>query len=206
MMWKRVITTDPAPLTAVKKGDTIVLTVSSGTYVVIEDYTGKDFETVAKNLEELGLNVKKEEEISDTVDKGKIISQSLDSGEKLKPDEAKSTTITLTVSKGYESTVPNVYGQDITTAKDILEKAGFKVTLKVLTPPTTAAEIQTMKINVVQSQSIKAFTVVYKKNQEIILEYYDHKPDLPADNPTTPGTDEPNNSGNDSGTTTNPTN
>ena len=202
----RVITTDPAPLTAVKKGDTIVLTVSSGTYVVIEDYTGKDFETVAKNLEELGLNVKKEEEISDTVDKGKIISQSLDSGEKLKPDEAKSTTITLTVSKGYESTVPNVYGQDITTAKDILEKAGFKVTLKVLTPPTTAAEIQTMKINVVQSQSIKAFTVVYKKNQEIILEYYDHKPDLPADNPTTPGTDEPNNSGNDSGTTTNPTN
>ena len=35
---------------------------------------------------------------------------------------------------------------------------------------------------------------------------YDHKPDLPADNPTTPGTDEPNNSGNDSGTTTNPTN
>ena len=201
----RVITTDPAPLSAVKKGDTIVLTVSSGTYVVIEDYIGKDYETIAKNLTELGLTVRKEEEISDSVEKGKIISQSLDSGKKLKPDEAKSTTMTLTVSKGYEATVPNVYGQDITTAKDILDKAGFKVTLKILTPPTTAAEIQTMKINVVQNQSIKAFTVVYKKNQEIVLEYYDHKPDLPPDNPTIPG-DDINNPGSGGNGTTNPTN
>ena len=83
-------------------------------------------------------------------------------GEKIDPN-ATQKTITLTVSKGYSVTVPNVYGQDINKAKDILEKEGFKVVLKPIDPPTTVEEIKTMKINVVVRQSLDAFTVIYKK-------------------------------------------
>ena len=109
-------------------------------------------------------------------------------GEKIDPN-ATQKTITLTVSKGYSVTVPNVYGQDINKAKDILEKEGFKVVLKPIDPPTTVEEIKTMKINVVVRQSLDAFTVIYKKGETITLEYYNHKPEVPTEptEPTTPG-------------------
>lgn len=196
-----VLSTDPAFGTAVKKGDEIILTVSSGKFIMIEDYKGQNYEDVVKKLEDLGFKVKQEEEISAEVEKGKIISQSIDAGEKIEPQEAKSTTITLVVSKGYEVTVPNVFGQDIKTAEKILTDAGFKVVLKVLTPPTTAAEIETMKINVVVEQSLDAFTVIYKYGETITLSYYDKKPELPVDEPDVPPVDEPTNNGGATGST-----
>ena len=79
-------------------------------------------------------------------------------------------------------------GQDINKAKQILEKDGFHVKFETMTPPTTAEEIKTMKLNIVMNQSIDAFTVVYKKGETITLYYYDHKPEIPADTPTTPVT------------------
>ena len=187
-----VISTSPKAREAVKKGDTIELTVSSGKYIVIDNYVGKNYEDIEATLVSQGFKVIKEEETNEE-EKGVILKQSINQGEKIDPN-ATNKTITLTVSKGYSVVVPNVYGQDINKAKDLLEKAGFKVTLKVLTPPTTVEEIKTMKINVVMKQSIDAFTTVYKKNESITLEYYDKKPEIPVE-PTTPsggGTTDPN--------------
>ena len=210
----RVISTDPAAGTAVKKGDKIVLTISSGQYIVIDNYVGKDYQAVESDLKDLGFTVTIEEEVNDA-EKGKIIKQSLAEGEKIDPTE-KTKRITLTVSKGYSKEVPNVLGEDIQKAKSILEKADFVVNLKVKAAPTTAEEINAMKINVVLSQDIPAFTTVTKKGQTITLEYYDKKPELPTTpteptTPTTPnnGTDTPNtgNNGNTggNGNTTTPT-
>ena len=201
----KVISSNPEARSAVKKGDVVELTVSSGKYIVIDNYVGKTYDDIEAILNNQGFHVVKEEETSEE-EKGVILKQSIVQGEKIDPNST-NKTITLTVSKGYSVTVPNVYGQDINKAADLLTKAGFKVTLKVLTPPTTVEEIKTMKINVVMKQSIDAFTVVYKKNENITLEYYDHKPDLPSDsqNPnggtTDPNTGTDNNT--QSGTTTN---
>ena len=85
----------------------------------------------------------------------------------------------MTVSQGYSAVVPNVYGQDIQKAKSILEEAGFVVELNVLDPPTSVEEIKTMKINVVERQSLDAFTTVYKKGEKITLDYYNTKPEIP---------------------------
>lgn len=194
-----VISSDPAFGSAVKKGDEVTLTVSSGKTIVIDDYSGQNYDDVKDKLEELGLEVKREEEYSDS-EKEIIINQSLTSGTKIDPT-SDDKEITLTVSKGYRATVPNVYGQDINTAKSILEKEGFVVKLEVLTPPTTAEEIKTMKINVVQDQSIKAFTDVYKKGETITLYYYDRKPELPQE-PTDTTENENNNTSQGSGTQT----
>ena len=182
-----VTATDPVERSAVKKGDTVILTVSSGKYIVIDNYVGRTFDDVEAELKKLNITVKKEEVTSEE-DKGKILEQSLPQGEKIDPN-ATQKTITLTVSKGYSVTVPNVYGQDINKAKDILEKEGFKVVLKPIDPPTTVEEIKTMKINVVVRQSLDAFTVIYKKGETITLEYYNHKPEVPTEptEPTTPG-------------------
>ena len=105
------------------------------------------------------------------------------------------------MSKGYSAVVPNVYGQDIQKAKSILEDAGFVVNLSVLDPPTSVEVIKTMKLNVVERQSLDAFTTVYKKGEKITLYYYNTKPEIPEtptdnnnnNNTTTPSTDTPAN-------------
>lgn len=189
----KVISSDPVARTQVKKGEEVSLVVSSGQYIVIENYVGKDYDSVASQLEDLGFDVKKEEKI-DEKSKGTILEQSLEVGKKIDPN-SDDKSITLTVSQGYSAVVPNVYGQDIQKAKSILEEAGFVVELNVLDPPTSVEEIKTMKINVVERQSLDAFTTVYKKGEKITLDYYNTKPEIPetpAENtPTTPETNTP---------------
>ena len=179
-----VISTNPISNSSVKEGDSVVITVSSGKYIVVDDYVGKDYDDVKESLEALGFEVNKEEVASEETI-GKIVGQSLLAQQKYDP-HTQEKEITLQVSKGIEISVPNVYGQSITEAKALLESSeyGFKVKLEVLTPPTTASEIETMKLNVVMTQSIKAFTKMTKKlGTEITLGYYDTRPEIPVDEP-----------------------
>lgn len=189
-----VLSSDPTANTDVKKGDSVSLVVSSGQYIVIEDYTGKDYDEVYEALTELGFTVKKNEITSDE-SKGTIIEQSVSEGEKIDPNST-DKTITLTVSKGYSATVPNVYGQNITKAQQVLEEAGFTVKLEVKDPPTDADSIKSMTTYVVVEQSIEAFTTVYEKGTEITLYYYTTIPDIPEE-------EESNNTSTNSDTETN---
>ena len=177
-----IISTDPISNSSVKKGDTVILTVSSGKYIVVEDYTGATYDSVKSTLEAMGFNVKKEEVASEKTI-GEVVGQSLIAHHKYDP-AIQAKEITLQVSKGIEITVPNVYGQSIDEAKALLESSdyGFTVKLEVLTPPTTASEIETMKLNVVMTQSIKAFTKMTKKSGTVItLGYYDTRPEIPQE-------------------------
>lgn len=198
----KVISTDPKANEKVKKGTKVVLTVSSGKYIIIDNYVGKKFDDVESHLIDLGFNVNKIEETNEQT-AGTILKQSIASGEKIDPNDD-NKNITLTVSKGYSVTVPNVYGQDVNKAKSILEKNGFVVNFEILTPPTSEEEIKTMKINVVYTQSIDAFTVVTKKNQTITLGYYDHVPEIQTQPSTSDdnNTNGSNNSGNTNDTNT----
>ncbi len=181
-----VISSDPLANSAVRKGDKVSITVSSGKYIVIENYVGSEYTTVYAQLKSLNsqFEIIKKEETSDDFDSGVIMEQSLSSGTKLDPNSS-DLTITLTVSKGYEAEVPNVLGQNITKAKEILEKAYFKVVLETLPSPTTAEEIKNIQVNVVVEQSLEAFTTVYEKYETITLYYYDHVPDISDENSDT---------------------
>ncbi len=171
-----IIRTEPSVKSAVNKGDSIKLVISSGKFIVIGDYKGMTFDSVYKDLREQGFDVKVEEKVSE-FDKGIIIDQNLNPNTKIDPNSL-NKNITLTVSLGYKVEVPNVYGTDIKKAEEILTKAGFLVKLKVKEPPTSVEEIKTMKINVVVSQSIDAFTIIEKKGETIVLEYYDKIPEI----------------------------
>lgn len=189
----RIISTDPIANSTVRKGDVIILTISTGKYLVVNDYLGEEAITAKKSLEDLGFTVILEEVTSEEKI-GVVVGQSLEA-EKLYDPKTTTKVITLQVSKGVEITVPNVYGQSIDEAKKLLESSdfGFVVRLETLPSPTTSAEIETMKLNVVMTQSIQAFTKMIKEpNKEIVLGYYDHKPELPLDDPTNnPITGEP---------------
>lgn len=189
-----VISTNPISNSTVHPGDEVILTISSGKYIVIDNYVGLRYDDVQLLLTDSGFEVTKKEVSSDE-DVGIITKQSIEPTEEYDPNDSKK--IVLTVSKGKEITVPNVYGQTISAAKQLLESSdyGFKVKLKVLTPPTDANEIATMQLNVVYKQSIKAFTkMTNPQGKTITLYYYDTKPevkkeevktdDIPIDNTT----------------------
>lgn len=175
-----VVATDPEAGHAINKGDTVILTLSKGKYIIMEDYTGVSYDTAYKKLTKLGYKVKKYEKSDDEYKAGIVIGQSISEGEKQDPNE-KGKIITLTVSKGVTITVPSLYGQDINAAKSTLESQGFtNVKLSVLPSPTDSATINSMSVNTVVKQSVAPYTQVTSKGTEIILYYYDKKPTLPT--------------------------
>lgn len=178
-----VINSSPISNSSVSKGDEVILTISSGKYIVINDYTGSSYDDAKKELEDKGFTVLKEETNSEEKI-NTVIRQSINPTEEYDPN-TKEKEITLTVSKGEQITVPNVYGQSISSAKSLLESSdyGFTVKLQTLTPPTSASEIESMQLNVVYKQSIAAFTKLTKKSgRSITLYYYDKKPEIQENN------------------------
>ena len=123
----RVITTAPAPGTALRRNAAVDVVVSKGPRPIkIPDFTGKPAEPAEAALEKRGFEVDTTEVNNDTVPKGRVISQSPDSGTGQKGD-----VISLVVSKGPVMVeVPNVVGMGLADAQDRLEAAGFVVSVR----------------------------------------------------------------------------
>jgi serine/threonine protein kinase/beta-lactam-binding protein with PASTA domain len=123
----RVVSTDPATGTLLRRNTAVDVRVSKGPRPIkIPDYTGKPADPATKALEKLGFEVDATEVNSDTVDKGRIVSQDPDTGTGQKGD-----AISLVVSKGPAMVeVPNVIGMGLEAATQRLEGAGFKVSVR----------------------------------------------------------------------------
>jgi eukaryotic-like serine/threonine-protein kinase len=123
----RVITTDPAPGTALRRSSAVDVVVSKGPRPIkIIDYTGKIAANAAKALEARGFETDTTEVNSDSVPKGRIVSQSPDSGSGQKGD-----VISLVVSKGPVMVeVPDVVRMGLADAEDRLTSAGFKIEVR----------------------------------------------------------------------------
>lgn len=128
-----IIETDPKAGTSIKKGDVISLTVSSGKYIVLEDYVGMTQSEAEKAITDLSddveIEVVIEEEVSSSP-RGEVIDQDKDSGTKLDPNDESNLTITLTVSKGDYIVVGNYIGMSQSEAEAALKKLGFTVTIE----------------------------------------------------------------------------
>ena len=128
-----IIETDPKAGTSIKEGDVISLTVSSGKYIVLEDYVGMTQSEAEKAIADLSddveIEVVIEEEVSSSP-RGEVIDQDKDSGTKLDPNDESSLTITLTVSKGDYIVVGNYIGMSQSEAEAALKKLGFTVTIE----------------------------------------------------------------------------
>ncbi len=123
----RVITTDPAPGTALRRNTAVDVVVSKGPRPIrVPDFTGKPAARAETVLEDRGFEVDTTEVNSDTVPTGRVISQSPDSGTGQKGD-----VISLVVSKGPVMVeVPDVVRMGLDEARSRLEGAGFRVVVR----------------------------------------------------------------------------
>lgn len=193
----KVISTSPKSGTSIKKNTAITITVSSGKWIIMKDYTGEKYTTAKSELEKLGYTVSRYEKTDDDFAAGEVIGQSVSSGEKVDPN-SENKTITLTVSKGVSITVPYLYGDSISSATSTLKSLGFNVKTSVLSAPSSDAEkakITESTINTVIKQSIAPYTVVTKKGTTITLYYYDQVPETKSSDTSSNTDNESNTSG-----------
>lgn len=121
-----VVKTDPPEGNEVKKNSVVTLYISSGTKkITLDDYEGRSFDDVKKELIDLGFDedrIKEELESSDDVDEGDIISQSPAAGREVSPVEDE---ITFKVSSGPDSfAMDNYYGMTEADARAALTSRG----------------------------------------------------------------------------------
>jgi len=101
--------------------------------IEVPDVAGQNRRQARNTLEDLGFAVVFQEEASEEVRRNIIIRQDPAAGTEL----AEGSTVTLVVSTGQESVaVPDVLGQDIFTATQELEAAGFVVNIEQVADPT----------------------------------------------------------------------
>ena len=126
----RVVRTEPAAGTRVKRETDVTLFVSRGPApVTIPGIAGQDIATVQKQLQELGLKSQVALEVFDASTQGSVISSDPAPGQTV----PRGTTVKLTVSKGPEFiNVPNVFMMTEARAIKTLEMAGFKVEVKIM--------------------------------------------------------------------------
>ncbi len=127
-----VIEQDPQAGTRIAKGETVVLTVSTGVeQIEVPNVTGKQEGAAVQALADAKLRWKIVEKFSGQ-EPGTVLGQNPAGGEQV----AKGSEITLRVSKGIKPVeVPNVIGVDQGTATDTLNAAGFEVS-----PETVASD------------------------------------------------------------------
>ena len=122
----RVIRSSLDEGTPLARGTAVDLVVSQGPEpVVLVDWTDKPIKDVQKALKSLGLKVAVTEQNHADIDKGNVVSQNPPPGEVHRGD-----TISFVVSKGpVMKAVPNVRGYYLDRAREILTKAGYKVSV-----------------------------------------------------------------------------
>lgn len=123
-----VIRQDPAPATSLPHDSTVKIVISKGRQpVTVPKITGLQIEKATELLSRIGLKIEVTEEFSDTIEKNTVMTQDIAEGE----TRYRNDTIKLSVSKGPELIkVPNVVGQQQESAKQVLEKSGFKVQIE----------------------------------------------------------------------------
>ncbi len=120
-----VLAQSPAAETMLKKGETVRLTVSTGSgNVEIPEVFGKPAEEAKVIIEDAGLQWAVEFEVSDLVEPGDVIRTEPTEGTSV----PKGSTVTAFISSGPDAVnVPNVLNLDATEAANQLFDAGFRV-------------------------------------------------------------------------------
>ncbi|MBE7062434.1 MAG: Stk1 family PASTA domain-containing Ser/Thr kinase [Ruminococcaceae bacterium] len=144
---------DKAEGTRMEAGGKITVTVSRGAErIELEDYTGKDYRTVERALQEKGLIPQISEEHSDEMDEGEVIRTNPNAGYPIRTGE----TVMLYVSRGKSEVkvaVPDLHGKSESEARETLK-------LYDLTVGEVREEASSRKAGVVISQSAEAGTMI----------------------------------------------
>jgi serine/threonine-protein kinase len=120
-----VLEQDPAPDQEVPRGTTVTLVTSSGPAAAeVPDVTGLSEGEAANQLGRAGFDTDRQDESSSDVPAGRVIRTEPAAGTQL----ARGEVVTMVISSGpAETTVPDVVGDDESSARAELESVGFRV-------------------------------------------------------------------------------
>lgn len=157
----------------VEKGSKIRVVVSSGTYEIMENYTGKSVDEAYNELLAKNFNVTMKPTKSDLTP-GTVVSQEgLVSGDKYNPNIVNDVTL-------YYSEYPSLIlefglkGQDVNGVKANLEAQGMKVEMiEISTNDLTASELEKYgPMTVVRIDPVEGSTYTQEDDNTIKLYYY----------------------------------
>lgn len=109
----------------IEEGVKIVITISNGKEQInLDDYTNKPVDEAIKLLEDMGIDVKTSQEMSDEIEEGKVIRQLPSAGHVIQTGDS----IRLFVSSGPNKfALDNYVGAEYTDAQSELEAQGIEV-------------------------------------------------------------------------------
>lgn len=150
----------PAAGTKVDVHTQVTINISSGKEKFsLDDVTGMQYQQAQAQLENDGLVVSLEFDYSDSVGSDKVISTSPKAGSQV----AKGDTITITASKGKETkttTVPNLLGQDIDDAIQMIKDAGLTYNGKSSDYSDSYSENQVMDQSISAGKTVDEGTTI----------------------------------------------
>jgi eukaryotic-like serine/threonine-protein kinase len=124
----QVVAQDPLANTQVRRGATVVISVSTGAPIVeVPDVRNRPFDTAREALVAAGFRVGPPNQVNSDQEPNTVLDQAPAAGTR----QPKGSNITLTVSKGVEQiAVPNVRGRTQSDAANVLGQAGFRTTTR----------------------------------------------------------------------------
>ena len=150
----------PAAGTKVDVHTQVTIYISSGKETFsLDDVTGMQYQQAQAQLENDGLVVSLEFDYSDSVVSDKVISTSPKAGSQV----AKGDTITITASKGKETkttTVPNLLGQNIDDAIQMIKDAGLTYNGKSSDYSDSYSENQVMNQSISAGKTVDEGTTI----------------------------------------------
>lgn len=150
----------PAAGTKVDVHTQVTIYISSGKEKFsLDDVTGMQYQQAQAQLENDGLVVSLEFDYSDSVGSDMVISTSPKAGSQV----AKGDTITITASKGKETkttTVPNLLGQDIDDAIQMIKDAGLTYNGKSSDYSDSYSENQVMDQSISAGKTVDEGTTI----------------------------------------------
>ena len=150
----------PAAGTKVDVHTQVTINISSGKEKFsLDDVTGMQYQQAQAQLENDGLVVSLEFDYSDSVGSDKVISTSPTAGSQV----AKGDTITITASKGKETkttTVPNLLGQNIDDAIQMIKDAGLTYNGKSSDYSDSYSENQVMNQSISAGKTVDEGTTI----------------------------------------------
>lgn len=180
-----VVGTTPEASTQVEKGQKVILTISKGKMITIEDYTGKTLDEVRSIFQGTKISVVVQTEINMLHKENTVLRQSgLKVGDKVDPTVSQQMVVVVAKPAGI-MLLQAWIGQDVSMVEQSLMDSGIKVRLTPLDASNLKPEeITAIKVNTVVRMTPEAGTYFEQKEDNFVeLFYYSQVP--------TPSTPEP---------------
>ncbi|MGI6031455.1 MAG: Stk1 family PASTA domain-containing Ser/Thr kinase [Eubacteriales bacterium] len=178
-----ILNQTPAAGEMVAPGSEIRVVVSKGAEtVIIEDVSGRDYESAAAKLEAQGLKPNRQEAYHDTIPAGSVIETRPGNNTEV----TVGSTVQVYVSRGPEPKLintPNVVGKELDEAVQELSAAGFVVKTQEKFSDKSKGEVLEQTIAAgTQVEEKSEITITYSKGPEsYTYDYYINLPSEPAE-------------------------